>query len=946
MAARNTSPHAATGRDLVLPRPCVELNGASVRLIGREQEREALDDLLDAVEDGFGRACVLHGEPGMGKTRLLEYATETRPQIPNVWVTGVEAEKDLGYAALHRLLRRFLPRTAQIPARQRDALDAAFGLVADAPRDRFLVGLATLTLLADVAVHEGLICVIDDAQWIDEDSLVVLAFVGRRLAADRMALLFGLRDTETPTPALAGLPTVSIQGLPDDVALELLATQVDVVDGDLGRRIVAATSGCPLALLELASELTEDQLRGAGVLSEPLPIGRRLEEHFHRQVLDLNQGAQRFLLVAATETSGDAALIRRAAAEIGAGAQAEDDATSSGLLTASSVVAFRHPLIRSAIYAGAPAELRRTAHNVLAANIDRESDPDRRARHLAAAARGPDEGLALELEQAAERARRRGGYSAEASFLLQAGQLTPDRQARATRLLSAATAALNAGLPQRAESMLEQARAGLQDPLLLAEALHLEGRLCVPLLNIPMAVGTLLDAARSFGPINPGQAREVLLEAANAGLVSQQFTVGAARHDVAELSLATSPKDPSDRTLTDELLDGAALLQRMDYARAVPHLRDAAETLARGSVSDDDILSRYSFGDMVANELWDEQVLERWSCRVEEFAREHGALFALQYALLALARADVRAGRFAAAEAHYDEAVEITRAKGGVPVLELFKVDLHAWRGDELETVQSATSLIELGSEFGLGTSVLIAHRALALLALSSGRYSDALNSVRPLVDQNHPAWTCHALSLAVEAGARSGDLEVAARCLEQLRERTTAAGTPWALAQLAQSQALMTGTAEAEDLFIEAISLFERTTVMTELVYAHLHYGEWLRRQNRRQDARKHLTVAHDRFSAMGAHGFAARAQIELAATGAKVRQRSVETQNDLTPQEAQVARLAAAGATNSEIGARLFISASTVDYHLRKVFRKEGISSRRELTSIELVTTGEDAP
>ncbi|MDQ1454882.1 MAG: hypothetical protein QOH28_502 [Actinomycetota bacterium] len=918
----------------------------TTRLVGREDERKVLDGLLDAVEDGLGRACVLHGEPGMGKTRLLEYATEARPDVPSMWVTGVEAEKDLDYAALHRLLRRFLPLSAELPEPQRDALGAAFGLQMDEPPDRFLVGLACLTLLADVAAEKGLICVIDDAQWIDEESLAVLAFVGRRLSADRMALLFGLRDTETPTIALAGLPTISIRGLPDEAALALLGTQVDVLDGDVARRIVVATSGCPLALVELASELTEDQLRGGGVVSEPLPIGRRLEAHFHRQVLDLSPGAQRFLLVSAAETSGDLELVRRVAAEIGAGAQAEDDATATGLLATTPEIMFRHPLIRSAVYAGAQAELRRTVHTALAAHIDAETDPDRRAQHRAAAARGPDELLAQELEQAAERARRRGGYSAESSFLLQAGELTPDARPRAIRLLRAAEAALTAGLLHRAESILEQARAGLEDPALQAEALRIDGRLRIPLAQPSIAMGLLLDAARAVAPTDVPRARDVLLEAVDAGFVSGQFTF-AAWHDVAHLALATTPLDPTDRTFTDVLLDGAAFVYTADYARAMPLLREAAESLARGPLRGEDIVSKFSFGLFVTNEMWDDRGYERWARIVEEFAREQGALLALQYALLACATFETRGGRFAAAEAYYHDTVEITRAIGGFSEFyAMLEVDLHAWRGNESETVRLAKQLSTVATAVGAGGPVLIAHRALAMLALSDGRYSDALMALRPLVDQNVPQWTCQSLSLAVEAAARSGELAPAARWLEQLRERATAAGTPWALGQLAQSEAIMASANAAEALFLEAIAHFARTTVRTELAYSHLHYGEWLRRQNRKQDAREQLGIANDRFSAMGARGFARRAQIELAATGANVRRHSVETRNDVTPQEAQVARLAATGATNSEIGARLFISANTVDYHLRKVYRKLGLTSRRQLASTDLVLKSEDAP
>jgi hypothetical protein len=480
-------------------------------LLDRVGERKVIEDPLSAVEDGFGRALVLHGDAGMGKTRLLEHAVEAAPNLRMVWISGPEAERDLGFAALHRLLRPYLARRSRLPGPQRDALGSAFGLQMDSPADRFMVGLACLTLLADVATEQRLICVIDGAQWIDEESLAVLTFVARRLSADGMALLFGLRDGESPVGALVGLPALPVGGLPDDAALELLSTQADAdVDAELARRIVIETSGCPLALLELATELTDDQLRGGRTVSDPLPISRRLEEHFLRQVRSLDDAAQLFLLMAAAETSGDASLVRGVAAEMGSDRSAEDVAVASGLVATDRGIVLRHPLTRSAIYSGAPAHLRRNVHRTLATHIDQRLSPDLRAQHLAAAADGPDEALGNELEEVAQRAGQPGRYSAESAFFLHPAQLTLDRQRQSARLLSAAVAALNAGLPLRARTLLDEARPKLKDPELQAEAMRLEGRVSLHIARPSSAPAMLLAAARAFVPLDRKRARETL----------------------------------------------------------------------------------------------------------------------------------------------------------------------------------------------------------------------------------------------------------------------------------------------------------------------------------------------------------------------------------------------------------------------------------------------------
>jgi len=685
----------------------------------------------------------------------------------------------------------------------------------------------------------------------------------------------------------------------------------------------------------LAVGLTQEQLLGGLLDSDALPIGRQLEDHFLQQVRELDAGAQTFLLVAAAESSGDPLLVRRAAFELAADDKAEDAAVASGLVALRPQVEFRHPLVRAAVYAGAPASRRRAVHETLARIID-GTDPDRRVRHLAAAAQEPDEDLARQLEDAAGRAASRGGYAAEASFLFEAANVSPAPGEQARRLLRAATAALNAGLPHRAEALLEQGRPGLADPVLVGEAMRLEGRLRVPLREPVSAPARLFAAARALEAIDPSSARGAYLEALDACIVSEHFTVGVSPQDVARAALATRGALTSPSTLTDLLLDGTALLFLSDFTHAMPLLQRAAGAMRDEPISRDDLTRWFNLGLSVANELFDDATFNAWVSRVEHHARESGALIALQIALLGRANQQKRAGHFAAAETTYDEMVEITRVIGGPPEFyDLLRLDIFAWRGNESQTRAAAIPLRKMAAAVGSAAVVSRADIAIATLELGLGRYAEALAAIESLVENQQPGWTCFAIALGVEAAARAGQPDRAARYLDDLQQRTTASGANWGLGQLARCRALVADDAEAEDLYLEAIARLESTTVVTELAQARLAYGEWLRRQNRRIDARAQLRTAYDAFAAMGAELFAARARAELAATGEKVRRRVAGPVTDLTPQEAQAARLAAAGATNPEIAAQMFISANTVDYHLRKVYRKLGISSRRYLAN-----------
>ena len=903
-------------------------------LLDRIAERAALEGVIDSARRGISGALVLRGEAGMGKTLLLDHASAWAHDLRLVRISGIEAESAFGFGALHRFLLPFLGSLNDLPRPQRDALSSAFGLSTQAPADLFLVGLATLTLLADAAAPQGLLCIVDDAQWVDQESLQVLAFVGRRLSADGIALIFGIRASDEVLPLLAGLPTTEIGGLPESAALELLyQVAPDPLDAHIAHRIVSETRGCPLALTELAHELTSMQWAGATRVPEPIPISRRLETHFRRQVDTMPPDAQTFVLVAAAETSGDPSLVRTVAARLGCSPDAEALAIQARLMSTDPRIEFRHPLIRSAVYAGASPEERRAVHGALAASIDRSTEPDRWAGHIVATASGPDDELAAELEDMARRARDRGGYAAEATLLAQAAELTGDVSQHSARLLHAAEAALTAGEPHRANALLAQARPGLTKPHLRAEAQQVAGELSVPLGQPAAAASLLLDAAREFLPLDIDKARESLLEALDAFMVSQHFTLNTGGAEIAEAALATAGRTER-RQLADLLLDGTSLFLATGYGEAAGVLSAAFDVMRDGPVPKEDLIRWSALGMAITNEICDDRTYAQWVQLVESSARDQGALIALQVALVGLGGHEIRAGQFSAAETHLAEALEITAAVGGeIGFYRPLNVTLLAWRGNAAETRSAARKLIKRGSLVGSAPAVFQAHYALAILELGAGRYSEALSAAQSITDHQAFGFSGRTLPLVVEAGVRSGDRTAAEHALDEMIARAGAIDTGWFQGLLARSQALLAGDDEAEALFEASIAHLEETSVVTDLARSHLLFGEWLRRQNRRVDARRELRVAYESFAAMGAGGFAERARAELMATGERARRRSVDTRNDLTAQELQISRLASRGATNPEIAAKLFVSSSTIDYHLKKVFRKLDITSRRQL-------------
>jgi len=909
-------------------------------LVGRSAEREVLGGLLARAAEGYSGVLVLRGEAGVGKTALLNetLAAAAARGLQTSRLTGVEPETQLGYAGLHRFLLPFAGHLERLPAPQRDALRSTFGLVAGPPADRFLVALGVLTLLAEEASEVPLVCVVDDAQWLDPESAMVLGFVARRLYAERVVLLFAVREPDGQLPALAGLPELMIGGLDDQTALELLSSLTPGrLSPAVGARIVAETGGNPLALVEVARELSPAQLAGAELLPEPLHIGGSLEQAFGRRVSRLPPEARLLLAVAAAEPTASQALLWRAAAQLGIDPEGAASADLGDLAAIGSQVEFRHPLIRSAVYHATPLSQRRRIHQALAAAGNASERPDRVAWHLGMAARGPDEAVAARLEQAAERARERGGYAATVTFLCRAAELSADEGARARRLLAASEAARIAGQPFRAGALLEEATPRLGGALARAQARRLQGMIRLALGQAGEAPAILLEAARALAPLDVRMARKTLLEALEAVLYSGWSASQAVLAEIAHALRAMPAASGPQASAADLLLDGFAARATAGYLASAARLLRAIALLRADDLSPQQGLRGLLLGCVAAADLFDDQAQHALAIRCVQLARDRSALTVLPVALDHQSTwAEVAAGRFDAARACFTEASEISAATGNPGIMgtagvaEAYEL---AWRGRETDARRVAAAVVREATDAGRGGQNIFAQYCLTVLELGLGNYQAALQCALGVYEDDAPFFGAYVLPDMVEAAARCDETGLADAALGRLAERAPAAGTPLALGLLARSQALLAADADAEALHEEAVKHLEQCRSVPQLARAHLVYGEWLRRQRRRRDAREQLRTAHDMFTAMGAEAFAERTRVELLATGERARQRSAQTAGELTPQEAQIARLVSHGESNRDIAAQLFLSPSTVDYHLRKVYRKTGVTSRTQL-------------
>jgi len=899
-------------------------------LLGRQRERQALDVLLGDLRSGRGWALVVRGEAGVGKSALLEYAAGAAPDMRVIRAVGVESEMELAFAGVHQLCAPLLDRLEGLPGPQRDALGIAFGLRGGGAPDRFLVGLAVLTLLSEAAGDRPLLCLVDDAQWLDRASAVVLAFAARRLLAEPVGLIFAARD---PGEQLGGLPDLEVRGLEEADARGLLRSVVRVrLDEQVRDRIVAETRGNPLALLELPRGLSPAQLAGGFGLTGAQAVTGRIEESYRHRLEALPAGTRVLLLVAAAEPAGDPVLVWRAAGRLGVEASAAAAAEADGLVEIGTRVRFRHPLVRSAVYRSAALPDRRAAHLALAEATDRDRDPDRRAWHLAAAAAGPDEAVAAELERSAGRARARGGVAAAAAFLQRAAALTAEPGPRTARALAAAHANLQAGAFDAALELVATAEAGPLDDLQRAQAGLLRGQVAFAAGAVGEAPALLLQAARQLEPLDGALARQTYLEAWTAALYAGRFAQDGNLHHVARAA-RSAPAPPDPPAPHDLLLDGLAVLVTDGRAAAAPMLRRAVRIFAEDEIATEEGLRWGWTAAHAARVLWD---LENWQSivlRQVQSAREAGLLVHLLRYVNALGTSATWCGQFAAAASLVAEAKAIAEATG-TRFAPHAAVLLAGWRGSEAE----ATRLIEVVTRdaraAGQGVGIQLCQLVSAILYNGLGRYEQALPEARQASEQAPElfvsAWVLPEL---IEAASRTGQTRVAAAALDRLAAATSISQTDWAQGIHARSRALLSDGQTAETAYREAIERLGRTPLRPDLARAHLLYGEWLRREGRRVDAREQLRTAYDMFDAIGMAAFAERARRELAASGETARRRNVEARDTLTPQEAQIAQLARAGMSSPEIAAQLFLSPRTVEWHLSKVFTKLEINSRRQL-------------
>ena len=907
-------------------------SGRRTGLRGRSSECALLDELVSAIRRGESRSLVVRGEAGIGKTALLEYLVASASDgLKVARAVGVESEMELPYAGLQQLCAPLLDRRERLPVPQRQALEVVFGVSVGAAPDRFLVGLGVLTLLAEVAEERPLLCVIDDAQWLDQASALTLAFVARRLLAEPVGIVFAAREPGEP---LAGLSALEVHGLENGDARALLSLAVGFkLDERVRDRIVAEVRGNPLALLELPRGLTATQLAGGFGVVGAQGLPGRIEENFVRRLVTLSDEARLLLLVAAAEPVGDPLLLWRAAERLGIAPAADIAADTDGLLAIGQRVTFRHPLVRSAVYRSADASERRAAHRALAESTDREVDPDRRAWHLAAAAGGPEENVAIELERSAVRAKARGGLAAAAAFLERAVALTGDPARRVDRALAAAEASLHAGAFDATSGLLATAEVGSLGDLQQARLDLLRGQMTFLVTEGGDGSSLLLKAAQRLERLDLELARDTYLDAWGAALLGPP---NPARSDLLDVSRAarSAPRPEGPRRPADLLLDSLAALVTDGRAAAAPLLEEATRTFADEHFAAEQSLRWGWLAVVPTFVLWDEKSTRAICVRQQDAVREAGALARLPLDLGAFGWNAVCCGDFGGAAAAIAEADAVMEATGAAHP-RFAAMMLAAFRGREAEARALIESERREASVLGRGLAFWDTDWIFALLCNGLGRYHEAVASARePSKHSPEELWLSALTAMELlEAATRSDNPEVARIALERIVAATAFASSESALGILARSRALVSAGETAERLYQESIERLGRSRLRPELARAHLLYGEWLRRESRRVDAREQLRTAHEMLLAIGMEAFAERAHNELQATGEKVRKRTVETRDDLTAQEWQIARMAREGLSNPDIGARLFLSPRTVEWHLRKVFAKLGIRSRHEL-------------
>ncbi|MEU5866918.1 AAA family ATPase [Nonomuraea sp. NPDC047529] len=907
-------------------------------LLGRGAECAAIDALLDRARDGHGSVLVLRGESGVGKSALLDYGAARASAFRLARVAGVESEAELMGAGLQRLLGPSLIEGAeQLPAPQRDALQITLGQREGPAADRFLVGLAVLGVLSELADQRPLLVVVDDAQWLDSVSTQVLAFVARRLAAEHMAMVFSLREPGDHTE-LDGLPALPVAGLGDhDARLLLSSVLPGRLDAQIRDRIVAETRGNPLALLELPAAMTPAELAGGFGLPDARMLSGRIEHSFVRRIEALPSHTRLLLFTAAAEPVGDVLLLMRALEHLGITIGAAEPAEAAGLIDLGPRVAFRHPAVRTAAYRAAPPQVRRRGHAALAEATDPEADPDRRAWHRAHATAAPDEDVAADLEHRAAHAQARAGAEAAAAFLERAAELTPDPRLRGARALAAAQAKLDAGALGAAEALLALAAIAPLDAIDRARLERVRAHIAFARTRGNDTPTLLSAAATQLEQADPELARETHLEAMWALMRSGRF--GRPGGVLAAAAAALAPVGDHPVRAVDQFLDVLVTRATREYVQVLPSVRRAIATFRREGFRRDNIAWCW-LACQLAMDVWDDEACAAMAGGLAEAAREGGLLTVLPFALNYSAAHHLFAGRFDLAQQLIQEADSITQATRNVAIAD-FSILLAAWRGDRERTLGMRDQIIAEATDRGEGFVVEAVEWAAATLHLGYGEYGEATDAARRAAEPEGIGFTVWVLPELIEAAVRAGDAATAHQAFERLEERSATSDTPWARGIETRSRALLSEDGEAEELYRDSIEHLARSRVAVHHARAQLIYGEWLRRQNRRVDARAQLKAAFHAFDTMGAQAFASRAERELLATGETVHKRSTGPSVRLTPQEAQIAQLAGDGNTNPEIAARLFVSHRTVEWHLRKVFSKLAITSRKELARA-LQTTG----
>jgi DNA-binding CsgD family transcriptional regulator len=904
-------------------------------LLGRAAECRTVEGMVEAVSAGRGGALLVLGETGIGKTSLLDHAAGVAA-IRGLAVqraAGAETEAQLPFAALHQLLTPFLDRTDDLPPLRHAALATAFGLADGGEPNVFVVGLAALALLEAAAAETPLVCLVDDAQWLDSATAAALALASRRLGSSRVGMIIAVREPVESQQPLRGLPELELRGLSGGAVGRLIRSSVSGVVSDQVVSVLAAESGGnPSALLSQVSGLDATQLAGTRTLPDPLPsTGNHLEEALIRRVRRLPDETRTLLLLLAAERAGDTRALVRAYGRLGIGDDAAGPAEQEGLVAVGERITFRHPALRGVIYGSANADERRRVHRVLAAVMRPGAEADERTWHRAAASMAPREAIARDLEEWAERMISRLEFRRAAELLSRASALTPDAAGRARRAIAAARAELEAGSPSRAQSLLAEITLHPDDAVAQAQALRLRAAIGATLEDDPARPVRLLDAARALERIDVRQARDAYLEALIAAADAGGFGRGPDVLGTARATRDAPQVDPSKRVPADLLLDGFASVFLDGHRAAAASLRAAVDGM-RAS----DAFSMLGLGCRAAAELWDDEALRELASRRVELARSAGASSALPQALESLGACEAMSGRFDIAEAHFDEADVLTVTVLGTVQRDRrdsWRLFVSAWRGREAEARMLGETAKRNAAARGLGGRMSLVHHALCVLELGQGRYAAALSAAKEAL--RSPTFFAGVATLPelAEAAVRGGAVDAAAAAADRLEESAAAGGTEWGAGMLARTRALLAEGDRAESLYIEAIEHLNRCRITPQLARARLLYGEWLRRERRARDAREELREAARMFRSMGAEAFAQRAEDELHASGEHLIARNPETFELLTAQELRIAELAGDGETNREIASRLYVSPRTVEYHLRKIFKKLGVSGRVEL-------------